>query len=474
MKRALVATASATLLLALLPGAVAADRVTKFEDHHVGFFCEEPVEGGFVFAHIDSSTAFGDNAGADVWLDPATPFEDAPTLTGGTETVQVTEGSTQVELSATFTVFDADGVEQGEAVLEGTMTPVGDPQPFEQPSDSNHHSNTEGTSQAYEGTGTLTLPDQTIELTNCFGDVTDVSVFEANPSSFVSSNDGVFISCNWDTPDMSAGFFAVQDKFGFYADAFLAKADLEAFPTGEFSGSMTVGSVTATIGLTDPTTGDAYSATAEATFEPIGSPVTSTILGSTAREKVTEQLLAASGQIDFSTGDSFVIDQESCFALEFDRHFIGTSPAGPKPGGPVPVNDTPAGAIEVAAGDSFNVQNRGASFEAEQPLTTCPEGEFDNMGRTLWYTIEGTGGPVTIDTAGSNFDTLIAVYQADGEDFTEIACIDDVFTDPLGTTYQAALTIDTVEGATYYVQIGGFLDFFGGDPQIGRLRVTIS
>ena len=65
---------------------------------------------------------------------------------------------------------------------------------------------------------------------------------------------------------------------------------------------------------------------------------------------------------------------------------------------------------------------------------TCPEGEFDTFGRTLWYTIEGTGDPVTVDTGGSNFDTLIGVYELDGEVFTEIACIDDVFFDPIGAT----------------------------------------
>ena len=63
---------------------------------------------------------------------------------------------------------------------------------------------------------------------------------------------------------------------------------------------------------------------------------------------------------------------------------------------------------------------------------------------------------MTVDTAGSQIDTLIGVYMKDGADFVEVGCIDDVFTQPLGTTYQAALTIDTVTGTTYYVEIGGY------------------
>ena len=63
---------------------------------------------------------------------------------------------------------------------------------------------------------------------------------------------------------------------------------------------------------------------------------------------------------------------------------------------------------------------------------------------------------MSVDTAGSQIDTLIGVYTKDGSDFIEVGCIDDVFTLPLGTTYQAAITIDTEIGTTYYVEIGGY------------------
>ena len=44
--------------------------------------------------NIDLSAAFGDFAGAEIWLDPAVPFEDAATLAGQTETAGVVEGPT--------------------------------------------------------------------------------------------------------------------------------------------------------------------------------------------------------------------------------------------------------------------------------------------------------------------------------------------------------------------------------------------
>ena len=59
------------------------------------------------------------------------------------------------------------------------MTPLGDPQPIEQPGFGNHHSKTEGTFQFFEGSATLTLPRlERSSSPKCFGEVSDVSVFD--------------------------------------------------------------------------------------------------------------------------------------------------------------------------------------------------------------------------------------------------------------------------------------------------------
>ena len=55
----------------------------------------------------------------------------------------------------------------------------------------------------------------------------------------------------------------------------------------------------------------------------------------------------------------------------------------------------------------------------------------------------GTGTEVTIDTAGSDFDTAIAVYTAAAHGSLEPvdgACVDDVPLEPVGRTLQAAVT----------------------------------
>ena len=81
---------------------------------------------------------------------------------------------------------------------------------------------------------------------------------------------------------------------------------------------------------------------------------------------------------------------------------------------------------------------------------------------------------MTIDTAGSNFDTVLAVYTWDGIIFTEVACSDDY---PPGEfrTLQSQVTFDAAAGTTYYIQAGGFDgEMFGFAPEVGRLRLSIN
>ena len=236
-------------------------------------------------------------------------------------------------------------------------------------------------------------------------------MFQTNPRAFVSDNSGVFLGCFWETETGFASFAIQADTFGSFADASLSMPDLELFTT-ESSGSIDLAGAEATFDLADVATGDAHTASASATFTPLGSPVSSTQLGARFQTRIKEQALEPTGTLAFSTGDSFVIDDEHCDALSFDVHSTTSAPAGNKRG-PVPVNDGPEGAIPLQLGSRFNAMNTGATNEPELPILTCPEGPFDDFGRTLWYTIEGTGGPVTIDTAGSNIDTLIGVYAAD-------------------------------------------------------------
>ena len=121
-----------------------------------------------------------------------------------------------------------------------------------------------------------------------------------------------------------------------------------------------------------------------------------------------------------------------------------------------------AGATALAPGAASQQWTSGATIESEEP---CVMGVGDNafefgLGRTVWYSVVGTGGPITIDPRGSDFDTVVAAYASTAGSLEQIACVDD---DDLGQA-QGLLTFDTTLGQTYLVQVGGVIGQFDGDP----------
>ncbi len=141
-----------------------------------------------------------------------------------------------------------------------------------------------------------------------------------------------------------------------------------------------------------------------------------------------------------------------------------TSPPGRGGGGRPATNDTPDDAILLDVPSETTVSTTATDEAPEASCTVVDEFdgevfEFDvPITNTVWYVIEGTGDPITLDTAASTFDTVVGVYD---DVLDPIVCVDDV------DSLQARVTFDTVDGETYYVQVGGF----GGDT--GRLVLTV-
>jgi serralysin len=95
---------------------------------------------------------------------------------------------------------------------------------------------------------------------------------------------------------------------------------------------------------------------------------------------------------------------------------------------------------------------------------------------TVWYKIAGTGRSITVDTAGSSYDTVVAVYAGSADASATVACLDDTPLQPFGRTLQTSVTFPTTVGTTYWVQIGGINEgVFGDDTNVpyGNLRVRV-
>jgi hypothetical protein len=92
----------------LAAGAASAARVLKFSDHHVGGFCEMDVDGGFVSSNYRLERDVRRLRRRAVWFDPAVRVRGSAQPDGSTDTVDVTEGTDHVDLSASFPIVDAN------------------------------------------------------------------------------------------------------------------------------------------------------------------------------------------------------------------------------------------------------------------------------------------------------------------------------------------------------------------------------
>ncbi len=471
MRRSLVIGTVASLLMIAMPAAVTAAPAQHVIEHAVVIGCDLSNDDGFVSTFAVDSSEFGSFGELAFWEAPAEPFSDDPTSVAIGAEVEATD----TNISATFELVDVDtGSPAGTASLEATLTPDGEPLLVdEQFRDGNRWTDVEGTDQPMLVSGTLTVPGaEAFDLASCFASVQDLTFFTTNPSAFIQRFDSINVSCTWETADGFVGLFASGDAFGAFSDLFMSDS------SGEYAGfskstSLSDTALGATFELFLQPDGDIAVGTgaASATLEPTGE-ITRTMDGTGPnRAKFTSERLAVSGTLDVSTpgGDQTLpMDDEHCVASREHVFVHDVRPSGPKPG-PL-ANDTPDEAIAADLGRTYRLVTGGNAQAPEEPCAFIDPDTGNSfpfpIEYTAWWTFVGTGGPVTVDTVGSNFDTIAGVYTGSPGSFEQVGCVDDVFEPDF--SLQARITVDTVEGVTYYVQVGGF----GGSS--GRLQVTIN
>ncbi|PYK65642.1 MAG: hypothetical protein DME21_00610 [Verrucomicrobia bacterium] len=122
----------------------------------------------------------------------------------------------------------------------------------------------------------------------------------------------------------------------------------------------------------------------------------------------------------------------------------------PHPGRAQPSNDAFADAqpLSVSAG-SVTGSNVGATKEAGEPNHAGNPG-----GHSVWYRWTAPlSGSATIDTLGSDFDTLLGVYTGNSvSSLTTIASNDDISS----TIWQSRVNFTAMAGATYQIAVDGW------------------
>jgi hypothetical protein len=474
--RRLLASLAIFGLLAMLVPAVSAGQAAKYEIHSTGIGCdglEGP--GGTVFFGVSVDETFGPDGYLDLWV--GEPFEGPPDLTRDYD-LPVDGTADATSLHASIPLVDAAGDPAGDAVVDAVLEPAGDPYPGDSFRDGNRVYRSSGTYQPLVVSGTLTIGADSWDLgAACYGDRTDLRVFENAPNSYAARYQDRYGSCDLTDGANTGNVFFSFDHDTVYADFYLW--DGPASPLAAYGdGALVGGAGTIALSFYDPDTGDPTDTTGSVTvaFQRTGDRYSYTVKNSTIFETDSGELLDVSGLLAVDGGPSFSLDQ--CIAFDGSTKTVATNPRGPKPGGKAPANDLPTNATTLSIGSRTTIATKGASPDAESPYECLAYEDEDGstfyvpVGNTVWYKIQGTGETVTVDTAGSDFDTVAAVYTSDGSGgWTPVpgACDDDVALDPIGFSLQAAVSFPTDAGTWYYIQIGGYPQSF----PYGTLKVAV-
>ncbi len=114
-----------------------------------------------------------------------------------------------------------------------------------------------------------------------------------------------------------------------------------------------------------------------------------------------------------------------------------------------PANDSFSSAIALTSSSGTTTgSNASATKETGEPSHAGNSG-----GASVWWKITPTAtGQVTVTTAGSNFDTLLAVYTGSAiGSLTSVASNDDT-----GATLQSSVSFTGTAGTTYYIAVDGY------------------
>jgi hypothetical protein len=499
MPRATVPILVAAVAVLAIPMSASAAKPIRDSSTYTHLYCPDLASdagSAYVGAFIGEEGASADLA---FWSAPADPDSTPPTWNGySTDVVLGADGST---LEIRFNVYEpnesdtpdepvdpadptpapsapttADTTDEeptepvivGEGTLSATLTPSGDPG-----SDrfrdryGNHQYRFDSTWQQLSVTGTLALPnDIAFDLTGCEAFRESSSVFATDPKVSTGHWSSLRLSCEWWTDGVAASLFAYADARGASTDMWVEDASGSYY--GWNAASLTKSAFDASVELysaKEDESESAGSAAASASLE-TGDRF-SEVIQDGARITVKGTYLSVDGSLTIETPEgthALAMDDGNCQAANVR---ISELPTRPVHYDPVD-NDAPEDALPLLVGETGSVVTGGAQAEPEAPcLVGNPEtGDTYEVpiGYTAWWSFTGTGGSLTIETAGSGFDTVVGVYLADGTAVGEqVGCVDDV-----DDTLEARLTVDTVEGTTYLVQAGGY----GGGT--GTLVVAIT
>jgi len=135
--------------------------------------------------------------------------------------------------------------------------------------------------------------------------------------------------------------------------------------------------------------------------------------------------------------------------------------------GTTPLNDDINNATVIPASSSsfsrtYTQDTTNATTASDDPYFTC---KGERKYHTVWYRITPTvDGTLTVDTNGSDYDTVLAVWRGSRGNLTSVGCDDDG-----GSGTQSYLRVDVRANTTYYIEVAGY-----GSGDAGNLTLHVS
>lgn len=459
----------ATLTLVAPVSAAPANRVSDTE--HILACVPVTGDGGTLFLFAAESEQSGSFAEAAFWPPGADPETIDPAWIAIDSAIDFSGSSVAGTISFVEFVPSDEGPPfgdpVGDAVLDATLTPDGDAEPYRfQDKSGNQVFRREGTFQLFSVEGTLTMPNDTVfDLSECQAATDTFTEFSNAPASSVFRSSSLNLGCSWETEEGFIGLFAAVDFGDVFSDLTIVEGEEQTngFPTGPVT--LTTEEFAADYEILSEDGDPLGTATASATLTPAGR-INETFSFENQKTHIVGDAFNVDGSLSITlegTTTVLPMDETSCSASDVTvtDHFI---PRQEPKGRPLP-NDAPDGALPIAIGETVTVSRTGGTdADPEAPcVISDPQGDFEvPLGHTAWWTFTGTGSDVTVDTAGSSIDTVVGVYVEEGGSLTQVGCVDDV-----EDSLQARITVSTEDGVAYLIQVGGF----GGDT--GSLVVSL-
>ncbi len=157
------------------------------------------------------------------------------------------------------------------------------------------------------------------------------------------------------------------------------------------------------------------------------------------------------------------------------NYVVYTAGATPTPGGPTetntpvpqaPPNDDVNTPVDMSLVNNVYTGNQNitaATSASDDPVFACVAGKGY---KSVWYRYTATqSGSININTTGSEYDTILGVWQGSRGALNSIACNDDVATNQT----QSQVNLSVTSGQVYYIEVAGY-----NASASGLLNITLT